>query len=358
MKQISVGIIGFGMAGQVFHAPIIESVPAFVWTHVYTQNESNRSILATQYPYVQCLDQVEGLIQHPDIDLIVIATSNDVHAQLAKKALDAGKHVIVEKPFTITTEEADQLIRLAEVKNLLLTVHHNARWNNDFLTIKKILRDDTLGKLITFEARYDRYRPDGKPNAWREKALAGSGILYDLGAHLIDQALQLFGWPQSVFASLAIQRETAYATDDFHVILQYDVLKVILRGNMLTVESPFRYHISGTKGTFTKSGIDPQEEQLKHGVKPHLNAQWGVEPASQQGKLLIRDPEGNQSVQSIISEPGNYPAFYMGVAEAINHLKAPPVTAAQARDVIYLLELCEKSHQEQRVMKTQKATAY
>ena len=358
MKAIRVGIIGFGMAGRIFHAPIIESVPGFVLTHAYTQSKENRIFLQVHYPHVACLNQVDELIGHPDIDLVVIATSNEVHASLAQIALEAGKHVVVEKPFTITTEEADRLIVLAEQKGLILSVHHNARWNNDFLTIKKLLKEGKLGDIVSYEGRYDRFRPKGKPGAWRENSVPGSGILYDLGAHLVDQALQLFGWPNSLFATLSIQRKEVQATDDFLIILKYDALKVILRGSMLALESPFRYHINGTNGSFTKNGIDPQEEHLIQGFKPHTINFWGVENEDNAGLLSIVESDGMHVQQKITSQPGYYPAFYEGLAEAIVHQKQPPVTAAQARDVIYLLELCEKSQSEQRVMSCGASVAY
>lgn len=358
MEKIRVGILGFGMAGQVFHAPVLAAVPNFVFTHAYTQNQSNQSFLSKHYPEVEVLDQLDPFIHHPDIDLIIIATSNEVHFSLAKQAIDAGKHVVVEKPFTINTQEADDLIQLAKQKGVVLSVHHNARWNNDFLTIQKLLQSEQLGEIVRFEARYDRFRPSRKPEAWRERNIPGSGILYDLGAHLIDQALQLFGWPQQVYAYQDILRTDVEATDDFMIILYYPSLKAILRGSVLALASPFRYHINGTLGSFTKGGIDPQEELLKQGHKPHLHAHWGVENEKFAGLLSMFSEGGTVVQKPITSEAGHYPAFYEGLAQAILHKQTPPVTARQARDVIYIIERCLQSQKEQKVIPCQKGCAY
>ncbi|WP_353185929.1 oxidoreductase [Parapedobacter lycopersici] len=349
VRKINVGLIGFGMAGQVFHAPTITTVDGLRLHKVTTRRPDQQEVLAARYPDATGVTAAAEIVHADDIDLIVIATSNDVHYTLAKAALLAGKDVVVEKPFTNTSAEADELIALAQRHNRLLSVYHNARWNSDYLTIKKIIAGGRLGKLVSFEARYDRFRNALKKNAWREMNLPGSGILYDLGAHLIDQSLQLFGAPQAINADLRMQRPGAQAVDDFELILHYPQLKVTLKSSMLVKEPSPRYALYGLQGAFVKYGIDPQEAALKAGASPLEDPEWGKEPESIWGKLNVLE-DGADHIAYVESERGDYPAFYRNVCDAVHGRSALAVTAAAARNVIRIIELAEQSWREKRTV--------
>jgi Predicted dehydrogenases and related proteins len=351
MGTVNVGLIGFGMAGQVFHAPVISAVEGLRLHKVSARKTEHLKMLSERFPEVIPVGSAEEIIYADDVELVVIATSNDMHYPLAKAALQAAKHVVVEKPFTNATAEADELIALADQQNRLLTVHHNARWNSDYLTVKKVVESGRLGRLVSFEARYDRFRNYLRPNAWREADLPGSGIHYDLGAHLIDQSLQLFGLPEAITADLRKQREGVRAIDDFELILHYPQLKVSLKGSMLVKEPTPRYALYGTEGAFVKYGVDPQEAALKAGGSPQANPDWGTENREIWGKLNIWQGESD-TIEYIESERGDYPAFYRNVYEAINGIRQPAVKAEDARNVIRLLEMAEKSWHEQRTVTT------
>jgi len=347
--EINVGLIGFGMAGQVFHAPVITAVDGLRLHKVTARKSSQQQKLRTRYPQAVGATDAREILLANDIDLVVIATSNDAHYDLTKAALNAGKHVVVEKPFTNTVTEADELIALADRQKLILTVHHNARWNSDFLTVKRVIASGRLGALVSFEARYDRFRATLKENAWRELGLPGSGILYDLGAHLIDQSMQLFGQPTAVNADLRRQRPGAQAVDDFELILHYPNLKVSLKGSMLVKEPSPRYALYGLQGAFVKYGIDPQEEALKAGESPRNNPEWGKEPDAIRGKLNVFE-NGIDHIAYLQSERGDYPAFYRNVRDAIRGDKPLIVNAKEARDVIRIIELAEQSWLEKRTV--------
>lgn len=352
---INVGLIGFGAAGQVFHAPVITSVNGLRLHRVTARKPEQRALLKLRYPEAKLAASVDAVIQADDIDVVVVATSNDVHHSLAKAALLAGKHVVVEKPFTNTSAQADELIALAKRQGRLLTVHHNARWNSDFLTVKKVLENGRLGRLVSFEARYDRFRNTLKENAWREEDLPGSGILFDLGAHLIDQSIQLFGLPEAVNADLRKQRMGAQAIDDFELILHYPGLKVSLKGAMLVKEPSPRYALYGVDGAFVKYGVDPQEANLKAGKSPKGNPEWGKEPKEIWGKLNVLE-HGKDHIEYLPSERGNYPAFYQNVYEAVCGRSDLSVTPEQARDVIRVIELAVRSWEERRTVDLRRET--
>lgn len=358
MKKFKVGLIGFSIGGQVFHAPFIAGNPSLELYKVTARKQEQKQLLKDRYPQAEAVESADDIVEDNAIDLVVIATSNDVHYSLTKKALEAGKHVVVEKPFTNTTAEADELIALAEEKGLLLTVHHNARFHSDFKTVKKIVASEVLGPLVNYEARYDRFRNFLRVGAWREENLPGSGIHYDLGAHLLDQALQLFGAPEWVFADLRRQREGAKAVDDFEFILSYPKVKVSLKGQMLAKEATARYALYGWNGSFVKEGTDPQEDLLRAGVFPHEHSNWGSEDSSTYGRLaLLKDGEDVNEI--VTSERGSGPDFYKNVVDSLNGDDDLYITAAQARDVIRILEAAEQSWQEKRAIPlTGELTAY
>ena len=349
-KTINVGLIGFSIGGQVFHAPIIASVDGVRLHKVSARRPEQLEILRNRYPDTVVVDHTDAIIHADDIDVVVVATSNDVHHSLAKAALLAGKHVVVEKPFTITVAEADELIGLARQQNRLLTVHHNARWHSDYLTLRKVVASGRLGRLASFEARFDRFRNTLRPGSWREADLPGSGIWYDLGAHLVDQSLQLFGLPLAVNADLRIQRPGAGAVDDFEVILHYpDQFKVSLKGAMLVKEPTPRYALYGMDGTFVKTGVDPQEAALRAGLLPKDDPNWGRESPEIRGKLNLLE-NGEDRIEYVESERGDNRGFYRNLYEAIVTGAELAVQPEQARNVIYVIQMAEKSWDERRTV--------
>lgn len=345
----NVGLIGFGMAGKTFHAPVVSAVPGFVLKVIRTASPENAALAKSLYPEVTIESDTEKVINHPSIDLVVIATPNSSHYEIARKALEAGKHVVVDKPFTITEREAAELISISEEKGKLLSVYHNRRFDSDFLTVKKILENGMLGNLVEYEARFERYRPVLKNGAWKEEDLPGSGILYDLGSHLIDQALTLFGMPLEVMADLRIQRENAKATDSFLLILNYPGLRVTLKGGMLVREPNPRYVLSGDAGSFIKYGFDVQEEDLKKGIRPGSSG-WGMEGENLWG-LLNTTMDGEEITKMIKSEPGDYTLFYKNIYNVLEGRSSLIVKPLQALNVIHIIELAMLSNQKRCALK-------
>ena len=347
--KYKIGLIGFSIGGQVFHAPFIAGNPSLELYKVTARKEEQQQLLADRYPKAIAVQSVDDIIDDPEVDIVVVATSNDVHYSLAKRALEVGKHVVVEKPFTITTAEADELIALAKEKGRILTVHHNARFHSDFKTVQKVIESGRLGPVVNYQARFDRFRNYRRVGQWREEDLPGSGIHYDLGAHLIDQALQLFGSPESVFADLRKQRDGAKAVDDFEFILSYPNCKVSLFGQMLAKEPTPRFALYGWNGSFVKPGVDPQENLLRAGAFPYEDKNWGQEDTSIYGTLNLLE-NGEDVVEIVPSEVGSGQDFYQNLVEVLNGQAELIVKPEQARDVIRILEAAEQSWKEQRVI--------
>lgn len=351
-KKYKIGLIGFSIGGQAFHAPYIVGNPSLELYKVTARKAEQQQILANKYPTAIAVQSVDEIMEDAQVDVVVIATSNDVHFSLAKRALEAGKHVVVEKPFTNTSAEADELMAIAQQQKRILTVHHNARFHSDFKTVKKIIESKILGPIVNYQARYDRFRNFLREGAWREQDLPGSGIHYDLGAHLLDQALQLFGKPDAIFADLRRQREHAKTIDDFEFILSYPTRKVSLFGQMLAKEPTPRFALYGLNGSFVKPGVDPQEEKLRAGIFPHKDDTWGQENESTYGVLNIL--ENRREVRETIpSERGTGQDFYQNLVEVLNGRAELLITPEQARDVIRLLEAAEQSWKEQRTIALQ-----
>lgn len=345
MADINVGLIGYGAAARIFHAPVIQAVPQLRLKSV-VERHGNES--AKQYPGVEVVRDTATLLQNPAIDLVVITTPNASHFDLAQQSLKAGKHVVVEKPFTVTSAQAQQLIDLARQQNRVLSVHQNRRWDGDFLTVQQILENPLLGQLAEYESHYDRFRNYLKPNAWKETAGEGTGILYDLGSHLIDQAQVLFGLPQKITADLRVQREISGAVDNFELILHYDRLKVTLKAGMLVREKCSRFILHGTAGSFIKYGYDPQEAALREGHTPSA-PNWGEEPPENWGLLMTQ--MGQLEIEGRVKTlPGCYPAFYQNVADAILGQAELAVKPEEARNTIRIIELAQQSSQEQRTI--------
>ncbi|WP_340622372.1 oxidoreductase [Xenorhabdus siamensis] len=341
-NSLKVGLVGYGYASKTFHAPLIAETPN---VELVAVSSSDIEKVKKDWPTINVVSSPEALFNDPDIDLIVIPTPNDTHYPLAQKALFAGKHVVVDKPFTITVEEAEALKKQAEEANLLLSVFHNRRWDAGFLTVQSLIKKNVLGELKYYESRFDRYRPAVRQR-WREAVGAGSGIWYDLGPHLLDQAVQLFGKPQAITTDLGIMRPSAETPDYFHAQLKYPELKVVLHASMLVAaESPI-YTLHGMAGSYVKYGLDTQEECLKAGEKPSQEG-WGHD--ARDGYVTLSQKDG-LITQTIPNLPGNYSAYYAAIRDAILMGKPNPVTADEAILIMKLIEAGEKSAKEQRTV--------
>jgi scyllo-inositol 2-dehydrogenase (NADP+) len=345
MSQINVGIIGSGMAARVFHIPIIQSVPNLRLKKIV---ERHGDWTSKNYPMVEVVRDAATLLQDEEIELVVIATPNSSHFDLARQSLLAGKHVVVDKPFTTSSGQARELIDLAHHHNRLITVFQNRRWDGDFLTVRKILNDKLLGQLVEFESHFDRFRNSLRPGAWREEAGEGSGVLFDLGPHLIDQAQVLFGLPRMITADIRIQRENGKTDDNFELLLHYDNLKVTLKAGMLVREPGPRFILHGTEGSFVKYGLDPQEEALKSGATPSgLN--WGKEPQALWGKLNTQR-DGQHVEERVETVAGCYSAFYQNIVEAIASRAEVAIKPEEAVNTIRIIELAIKSNEQKRTI--------
>jgi predicted dehydrogenase len=344
-KTINVGLIGFGGAGRVFHAPVISSVEGLKLYKVFETKKENINILKSKYKDVLLASELEDIFNDENIELVVIAVPNKAHFDLASRALNSGKNVLVEKPFTVTSKEADELIRLSKEKDKILTVHQNRRWDSDFRTVKEIINNNLLGDLVEYEVHYDRFRNYFKQNSWREESIEGSGILYDLGAHLIDQAQYLFGTPKKIFADIRIQRQGGKTNDNFEVILDYSELKVTLKAGMLVRGKIPHFMLLGTKGTFIKYGMDPQEEDLKIGIMPKDKVDFGKEIEENWGEINT-EINGSHVVGKIESEAGDYRQLYRNVYLSILGEEELIVTPQQARNTIKIIEIAEESNKE------------
>lgn len=341
-ETIRVGVVGYGYASKIFHAPLIATTPGMELTAV---SSSSAEKVHADWPDVAVVDAPQALFGRPDIDLIVIPTPNETHFPLARQALQAGKHVVVDKPFTVTLSQAHELNQAAEHVGKLLSVFHNRRWDSDFLTLKQLLKNGALGDVVYMESHFDRYRPQVRQR-WREDGnVVGSGIWYDLGPHLLDQALQLFGLPVAIQVDLAQLRPGGNATDYFHATLIYPQRRVVLHASMLAAAESARYIVHGTQGSFVKYGLDPQEDRLKAGERPQ--ADWGHD---RRDGILTQYRDGVPREQAVPGVPGNYSAYYGAVRDALNGRGENPVPASQAIQVMELIELGLLSHQERRVI--------
>lgn len=355
MKTIKTGLIGFGPGGNTFHAPVIHAVKGLELYKIRARKPEQVKLAKERYPDAIITGSSDDIINDDAIELVVIATPNDSHFSLAKQALQAGKHVVVDKPFTITTEDADALIQIAKEENRILSVHHNRRFDGDFFTVQKLISDKVLGRLVEFESHYDRFRNYLRPGAWREEDIPGAGILYDLGTHLIDQPMVLFGLPEAITADVRVQRSNAKATDNFELIFHYkDNLKVTLKAGMLVSQPLPHYIILGEDGSYLKYNLDVQEEALKAGVSPLDDDNWGVEPEENYG-TLVTYKNGERTEQKVPTAIGDYRLYYQNIYDAITGKAALTVTAVHARNIIKLVELAIQSSNERRTIDCKEA---
>ncbi|PGS53930.1 oxidoreductase [Bacillus sp. AFS041924] len=344
MEKIKVGLVGYGFSGATFHAPFISVLEEFELAKVVSSKKEDVKRDLGDVEVVSSLDEV---LEDESIDLVVITTPSGMHYEMAKQSLEAGKHIILEKPMVVKTREAEELINIANEKNLMLSVYHNRRWDNDFLTVKKLINEGLLGEVNTYQVHFDRYRPEVR-NRWREKQGPGSGMLFDLGSHLIDQALNLFGQPQFISADVFAQRVNAETDDYFHIILGYDKLRVILHSGSIIPSNGPRFQVHGNKGSFIKYGIDGQEAALKEGKKPTQQG-WGEDVPQFYGKLFTVEGE-KELEETIVTIPGSYTTYYKKIAESIFEGKKAPVTGEEGLSVIKIIEAALKSSEEKKVI--------
>ncbi|WP_123041099.1 oxidoreductase [Cohnella candidum] len=344
MKKLNVGIAGFGLSGQIFHAPIIRSIEGIEIVKVFS---SNAQKVKQHLPDADVVSAFDDLLSDNAIDLVVITTPNDTHYDFAKRSLIAGKHVVVEKPFVITSEEARDLMETAALQNRVLSVYQNRRWDNDFLTVKRTVDSGVLGDIALYEAHYDRYRPE-VTDRWREKEGPGSGMLYDLGAHLIDQALYLFGKPASVYADVFPQRIDSKVDDYFHIVLTYGKMRAILHSGSLVSKHGPRFQLHGSQGSFTKYGLDSQEDMLRQGGTPG-KADWGKDREEDYGEITHMI-NGRMITEKVETLSGCYECYYQGIYDAIMYNAPAPVRAEEALITIKVIELAMRSSVEKRTL--------
>jgi predicted dehydrogenase len=345
MKPIITGLASYGMSGSLFHAPFITIHPGFDLKYIVERTKQNSK---ERYPDVRILRSFDELINEPDIELVIVNTPDVTHYEYTKKALLAGKHVVVEKPFVFTVDEGRELIRLAADRSLMLCVFQNRRWDGDFLTVRKVIQSGVLGRVVEFHSAYQRYRNFINMDNWKERADNRVGLVYNLGAHMVDQALTLFGKPEAVFAVIDKIRDNTEVDDYYHIQLLYPRLEVSCRASFLVREETPRYYVHGTTGSFVKSGIDPQEEMLKAGCSPSL-AGWGQEDESQWGVLhtTVNNLHFRGKVET---ERGNYGGFYEEIYQALRSGKSPSTAASEVIQTIQVLEAAFESAREKKVV--------
>lgn len=330
-ETLQVALVGYGFVGKVFHAPLISAVDGLALHSVVS---SNPAAVQADYPNAHVSADLATVLADPAIDLVVIATPNTLHAPQAHAALEAGKHVIVDKPFTVTVAEADEVIAHAERVGRVLSVFHNRRYDGDFRTVRQLVASGALGEVTQFESHFDRFRLEVR-DRWRERSGPGAGLWYDLGPHLLDQALQLFGAPSGITADIAVQRDGAETDDYFHATLRYPRLRVIVHASTMMAAHDLRFSVHGTKGSFVKQGLDTQEDALKAGRTPG-DADWGHDPRL--GTLTTVD--GEQMTSRVVDgEPGDYRRYYAAVRDAIHGAAPNPVPATEARSVMHWIAM-------------------
>jgi len=346
--MVRVGLIGFGLAGQAFHAPMIRGVGGMELACVLERHTNHAK---QRYPEVRVARSLDEMLSDKTIHLVVVATPNDSHFSYTRACLEADRDVVVDKPMTPTLAEAEELVRLAAKRGRLLTVYQDRRWDGAFLTVKKLVEAGELGTVVEYEARFDRYRLDAKPGAWREQAdFPAAGVLWDLGPHLIDGALVVFGEPKALWASAFGQRESSTVDDAFDVFMEYPRLRVTLRARIIAYAPSHHLLLHGTQGSFVKYGMDPQEEILRSDHYPDgldWGKDWGLEAEDGWGTLS----RVNEKPRKIPTERGDYRGFYANVRDAMENKARLDVTPEQFLRSTRALILAHKSSRERRVVR-------
>ncbi|MBB3176601.1 oxidoreductase [Variovorax sp. Sphag1AA] len=344
------GLVGYGFAGQTFHAPVLSAVPGLVLGAVASSQPHKVHV---DWPDVDVVPDVDALLRRTDIDLVVVATPNAQHHPVAKAALSAGKHVVVDKPFTLDAGQARELAALAERQGRVLSVYQNRRFDSDFLTLRDVLASGELGRPVYFESHFDRFRPEVRAR-WREQPVPGAGLWVDLGSHLVDQTVQLFGRPDALQLDSAVLRDGALVEDYFHAVLRYESgshapLRVVLHATTLAAHAAPRYIVHGTRGSYVKRGVDPQEDALRAGGRP-ADAAWGADPID--GELTLCAADGRMQTRKLPTKAGNYVAYYAALRDAILGNGPNPVSPEQAVELMELLDLGRQSATEGRALPT------
>lgn len=345
---LKAGLVGYGFAGQTFHAPVLSAVTGLELAAVASSQPHK---VHADWPGVDVVPDVGALLRRDDIDLVVVAAPNAQHYPLARLALEAGKHVVVDKPFTLDAAEARELAALAQRKGLLLSVYQNRRFDADFLTLRALLASGELGRPVFLESHFDRFRPQVRER-WREQAVPGAGLWGDLGSHLLDQAVQLFGRPDTLQLDTAALRDGAQVEDYFHAVLRYESgphapLRVLLHATTLAAHAAPRYILHGTLGSYVKEGVDPQEDALRAGGRPG-DAGWGADPLD--GRITRAQDGGSTESRTQPTRVGDYAAYYAAIRDAILGSGPNPVTPEQAVELMELLDLGRQSAAEGRAL--------
>jgi scyllo-inositol 2-dehydrogenase (NADP+) len=343
--MIDVGLIGFGLGGRCFHAPVIHAVEGLRLAAILQRSSDSASQL---YPNARIVRTLDELLAIDSIQLVVISTPNQTHFPLAKRCLESGKNVVVDKPFTTTVAEAVELLTLAKQKNLVLSVYHNRRFDADFHALRQTVAAGHIGRVLRFESTYDRYRPTSKPNAWRERPGPGSGVLFDLAPHLLDQSLTLLGIPQAIAADIRIERP-GFSTDDaFDIFLYYpEGIRALLRATMMSLVPRPRIVVLGQKGSYLKREFDPLEPNLRNGQIPKGDS-WVVEKEGNYGELTQIE-NGNATTRRIPST-GDWREFYANIRDAMVQKAAVLVTPQQILNVMLALDLAVESDSQRRAL--------
>ena len=349
-REIGVGVVGYGLGGRVFHAPFVSAVPGLRLDAIMTSRAEEAGEL---YPSAKIIKTLADLLSQPEIELVVVSTPNETHFAMAKQCLQAGKHVVIDKPFAGTSEEAAELKSLAKSKGLHVIPFHNRRWDGDFLTVKKLLTQGAVGRLVTFESHFDRFRPIPRENTWKESGNPANGMLFDLGPHLVDQCLALFGAPETILASVRADRDQTEIEDAFDITLSYTIagkrLLAHCRTSYLACDNAPRFLLHGTKGSYRKYGLDPQEPKLVGGAKvPPLGSSevWLQEPESMWGTLTVAPEPADPAMlvtRQVKTEAGDYRGFYANVRDSILGRTEPAVSAEDGYRVVKLLEMARES---------------
>jgi scyllo-inositol 2-dehydrogenase (NADP+) len=339
MKRIGTALLSYGMSGKVFHAPFLSVHTGFELKGAW---ERSRKEIEEDYPGTKSYPSLEAVLDDPDVELVVVNTPTNTHFEYAKKVLLAGTHAIVEKAFTTTVAEAKELNSIAESNNLKLSVFQNRRWDSDFKTVQKVIRDGLLGEIVEATICFDRFNAGLSQKQHKETPGPGAGVVYDLGPHLIDQALVLFGMPQSVFADFMITRPSSRVEDYFEILLYYENFRVRLKSGYFVREPAPAYQIHGKKGSFLKSRADIQEVSLQKGVGPGSEG-YGIEPEYEQG-LLHTERNGAVVRERIPTLPGNYLEYFEGMHKAITESMPVPVSAGGGLNVMRVIEAAYASN--------------
>lgn len=342
-EKINVGLVGFGLSGRYFHAPFLSIHPGFQLTKVVSSRPAE---VAAFDPTIDTVATADELFADDSIQLVFICSPNDSHFRYAQAALNSNKHVVVEKPFALTEAETSQLLELAASRNLIATAYQNRRWDADFLTVKQLIADNRLGAVLGYEARYDRFAPvDSRSHSWKELAGEGRGSVFNLGPHLVDQALHLFGNPETVSADIRIIRPNSQVEDWFTIRLAYPDKEVTLKSSLMAHQNHRRFTIHGTAGSFTKGGLDVQEPAAKLGTLPNT-PNWGYEPIENRG-LLTTESE----TTLVDSLPGNYANFYAALYDSIANGTEPVVKPHEIQSIARVIALARQSSSEGRTLR-------